>query len=216
MEPTYKMIGGDGREYGPASLEELLTWTRDGRVAATTRVWRSDEERWRPAAEVAELQPVLPQLPSLPEVTAADDMVPVGFWVRAAALMIDQLVLGIPLSLIVEAPEFLRKPLPDPQVLMRHLPELFAYSGIIFIVSGFYYILLTGRFGATVGKMIFRAQVVRVDGSPVGYAVATGRYFASLLSRLILGIGYLFVVFRPDKRALHDLVAGTRVVYRRS
>jgi uncharacterized RDD family membrane protein YckC len=49
----------------------------------------------------------------------------------------------------------------------------------------------------------------------VGYAIATGRYFASLVSRLILGIGYLLVVFRADKRALHDLMAGTRVVFRR-
>src|ERR1043165_1093251 len=114
MEPTYKMIGGDGREYGPASLEELLAGTRDGRVASATRVWRSDEERWRPAAEVVELQPVLAQLPPFPAAPITDELVPVGFWVRAAALIIDQLLLGIPLGLLVETPEFLRKPLPDP------------------------------------------------------------------------------------------------------
>jgi uncharacterized RDD family membrane protein YckC len=158
---------------------------------------------------------VLAQLPPFPAAPITDELVPVGFWVRAAALIIDQLLLGIPLGLLVETPEFLRKPLPDPAVLLRNLPELFAYSGIILILSGLYYILLTGRFGATFGKMIFRAQVVRADGSPVGYAVATGRYFASLVSRLILGIGYLMVAFRADKRALHDLMAGTRVVYRR-
>jgi len=32
---------------------------------------------------------------------------------------------------------------------------------------------------------------------------------------LTLGIGYLMVAFREDKRALHDLIVGTRVIYKR-
>jgi uncharacterized RDD family membrane protein YckC len=31
------------------------------------------------------------------------------------------------------------------------------------------------------------------------------------VSALILGLGYLFAAFRHDKRALHDLIARTRV-----
>jgi hypothetical protein len=39
------------------------------------------------------------------------------------------------------------------------------------------------------------------------------RYLAEWVSAFSLGAGYLFVAFRPDRRALHDLLAGTRVVF---
>ena len=32
------------------------------------------------------------------------------------------------------------------------------------------------------------------------------------LSGAVLGVGFLLVLFRKDRRALHDLMAGTRVV----
>ena len=42
MDTEYKIIGGDGAEYGPASLDELKIWIGDGRVAGSTQVWRND------------------------------------------------------------------------------------------------------------------------------------------------------------------------------
>jgi len=40
------------------------------------------------------------------------------------------------------------------------------------------------------------------------------RYLASILSALTLGIGYLMVLWDSEKRTLHDLICGTRVIYR--
>ena len=57
METTYKIIGGDGEEYGPVTLAELKNWVVDGRVAGRTRVQRSNAEDWLPAARLLELQP---------------------------------------------------------------------------------------------------------------------------------------------------------------
>ena len=62
MDTEYKIIGGDGAEYGPASLDELKTWIGDGRVAGSTQVWRSDLALWTPAARYAELQQALARL----------------------------------------------------------------------------------------------------------------------------------------------------------
>ena len=36
-----------------------------------------------------------------------------------------------------------------------------------------------------------------------------------MVSGMILGIGFLLIAFRADKRGLHDLLAGTVVVRRR-
>jgi hypothetical protein len=49
MDLSYKIIGGDGREYGPVSLDELKAWVVDGRVGGPTQVWRSDSAAWSPA-----------------------------------------------------------------------------------------------------------------------------------------------------------------------
>ena len=58
----YKIIGGDGQEYQADSLEEIRSWIEDGRVAAETLVWRSDENRWRRAFEWDELKWDLPEV----------------------------------------------------------------------------------------------------------------------------------------------------------
>ena len=56
--------------------------------------------------------------------------------------------------------------------------------------------------------------MVRNDGSKVGIGRAFARYLCYTISFLILGIGFLMILFRPDKRGLHDLICDTKVVYR--
>lgn len=55
MEPTYKILGSDGNQYGPATAEQLRGWVRDGRIGADTQVWRSDQPAWMAAAALPEL-----------------------------------------------------------------------------------------------------------------------------------------------------------------
>ena len=215
MEPTYKMIGGDGREYGPVSLEELLAWLREGRIVPATQVWRSDAERWQPAASFAELRGELAQLPPLPGSAAAAGLVTAGFWIRLGAHLIDQILLSVALRLVATPPKFVLSPTPG----LPGLGEFFDAFAVIFAISlaisGIYYTVMTAHFGATFGKMVCKLRVVKVDGARVGYGISLLRFFGSVLSGLILSIGYLMVAFREDKRALHDLIAGTRVVFAR-
>jgi uncharacterized RDD family membrane protein YckC len=69
-----------------------------------------------------------------------------------------------------------------------------------------------GKMGATPGKMVLGLKVVRPDGSPVGYGRAAGRYFATILSTIIFGIGYIIAGFDYRNRALHDMICDTRVI----
>ena len=65
---------------------------------------------------------------------------------------------------------------------------------------------------ATPGQRALDLRVVGVDGTRIGHARALLRHVAGALSWLTLNIGHALVLLRPDGRALHDLVAGTRVV----
>jgi len=55
MEATYKLIGTDGNEYGPVSLEQARDWAKEGRLAGSTQVLRSDQSAWSTAAAMPEL-----------------------------------------------------------------------------------------------------------------------------------------------------------------
>jgi uncharacterized RDD family membrane protein YckC len=81
-------------------------------------------------------------------------------------------------------------------------------------VWAFFYIfvglLVTGR---TIGKALTGVRVVRADGAAPSGRVVFIRTIALPLSLLLFGIGLLMVPVRRDHRALHDLIAGTAVVY---
>jgi uncharacterized RDD family membrane protein YckC len=68
------------------------------------------------------------------------------------------------------------------------------------------------KFGATPGKMAMGLKVVRPDGSGIQIGRAVGRYFAKMLSGMILYIGYIMVGFDSQKRGLHDMICETRVI----
>jgi uncharacterized RDD family membrane protein YckC len=221
MDINYKIIGGDGAEYGPATLAEMKEWIREGRVAWMSRVWRSDLASWSPADRYSELRPDLARLQA-----AARNVRPCGFWARLAAHLLDQLIWGA-IFFVIWAPiaQARHWTLPAfPRELTDATAEQFRQqlalwmdraAPVLYPVFLLYDVLLTGRFGATLGKMAVGARVTLRDGSPIGYNRALLRWLASRVSDLTFCLGYLLIALRPDKRALHDLLAGTKVVYKR-
>jgi len=67
--------------------------------------------------------------------------------------------------------------------------------------------------GRTAGGALFGLQVLTDDGSDVSGRRAIGRTLAFPLSFLILGLGFLGILLGDQRRALHDVIAGTVVVY---
>ena len=65
MDATYKLIGTDGNEYGPVTLEQVRDLAKEGRLAGSTQVRRSDQSGWSSAAALPELG-VADQAASLP------------------------------------------------------------------------------------------------------------------------------------------------------
>jgi hypothetical protein len=55
MESTYKIIGGDGKEYGPVTLSQLTAWIAEGRIDSESRVMRNDQSHWASASTLPEL-----------------------------------------------------------------------------------------------------------------------------------------------------------------
>jgi uncharacterized RDD family membrane protein YckC len=65
---------------------------------------------------------------------------------------------------------------------------------------------------ATLGKMAIGIKVTDLNGNRISFGRATGRYFAKILSGMILMIGYIMAGFTEKKQALHDMIASCLVV----
>ncbi|HUA39337.1 MAG TPA: RDD family protein [Candidatus Sulfopaludibacter sp.] len=77
-----------------------------------------------------------------------------------------------------------------------------------------YEVILIGKYGATLGKMACKIKVVTADGGRVSYLRAFGRYFAKMLSSFTCLIGFIIAAFDGQRRALHDHICNTRVVFK--
>jgi hypothetical protein len=55
----YRIIGVDGKEYGPVSLEQLRAWIAQGRVNSQTQVQEAGATEWKTAAQIPDLAAVL-------------------------------------------------------------------------------------------------------------------------------------------------------------
>jgi uncharacterized RDD family membrane protein YckC len=131
---------------------------------------------------------------------------PAGFWVRAVALVIDVLVLAIVEASFRFAARRLWGASIEDSAVLHSMTALFTL-----IFACVYVTVLHAGTGQTIGKLVVKAHVVLADGGPVPVGVAVLRFFAHFVSCVTFGFGYLMAGLRSDKRALHDLIAGTRV-----
>jgi uncharacterized RDD family membrane protein YckC len=67
--------------------------------------------------------------------------------------------------------------------------------------------------GRTFGMAVLGIRVVRADGSGLEPRQGVVRALAFPLSFLLCGLGFLGILVQREHRALHDLLAGTAVIY---
>jgi len=126
-----------------------------------------------------------------------------GFWLRALAFVIDNLILWIPVSVFSWLLSFLAN------------PGFFVFLSFVgqFVIYGLYYGLLeSSEKGATLGKQLVGLRVVDIDGNRLTFARALTRYLLMSLSMILLCIGYLMVFWTKKKQALHDKIAECLVI----
>jgi uncharacterized RDD family membrane protein YckC len=134
-----------------------------------------------------------------------------GFASRLFAFLVDSVIsIGI-FELILFAASFAASVLTGSSI---HWNRGNTWVVIAFFVWEFLYFAYfwTGS-GKTFGMVLLGIQVVGQDGSSVGGRRGLVRTLAFPLSFILLGLGFLGILLDRDRRALHDLIAGTAVVY---
>lgn len=84
---------------------------------------------------------------------------------------------------------------------------------LVFVLLGAAYFICmeASSFQGTLGKYWTGLRVETISGQRLDHAQAATRFFAGTLSWASLNIGHMMAMWRPDGRALHDLLANTRV-----
>ena len=152
-----------------------------------------------------------------------------GFWIRLFASFLDTLVLALPVAVIIyfvsdghwfdfshyqqnmqyalsgNATKALAS---QPNVSLKW-ELLFEFSLIIVTI-----LFWRKSKGATPGKKFLHIKIVDAKTfQDINNTQALTRSFGYIVSIFALLIGFLMVGFRKDKRGLHDLLAGTSVIY---
>jgi uncharacterized RDD family membrane protein YckC len=122
----------------------------------------------------------------------------VGFFTRVIAAMIDVTIvrlLGRWIGRMIFGPTDIRLAL------------------VSTIIAWLYFSLLeSSSQQGTIGKIFLRIKVTDLKGNRIGFFKATIRHFMKIVSAIVLGIGFLMVIWTDRHQALHDLVAKTVVI----
>ena len=235
-EVTWYFVDLLGQRKGPITQQQLLDAVAEGRIRPATLVWREGLAQWQPfSAMEHELRPATEAIPPLPAsippalvetnpfatspsgfvadwayATNSNEVVYGGFARRFLALLLDSLILWV-ISIVlfvVLAIVIGTSAQGRPQYFLWAYPAMFLISLLYSSV------LESSSHQATFGKRALGIKVTDLDGKPIGWGRAVGRWFGRLLSGFLFCIGYLMTLFTSRKQALHDMLASTLVVDR--
>ena len=87
------------------------------------------------------------------------------------------------------------------------------YVVLIPFIIALYFVMFWSLTGRTIGKWFMGLKVVGKNGRPPTIGRSMLRAFGYLVSAIVFWIGYLWVIIDDQRRAWHDHMAGTSVVY---
>lgn len=135
-----------------------------------------------------------------------------GFWVRVLAYIIDAIILTLVGGVLGAMFGFsvlgLGTDLSDPSGAANLMMNLVS----IIIGVAYFAGLESSAWQATLGKKALGLVVTDLSGNRISLMRGVGRYFAKILSAIILLIGFIMVAFTQRKQGLHDILAGTLVL----
>jgi uncharacterized RDD family membrane protein YckC len=228
------IIGGDGKEYGPVTADQVRAWIAAGRANLETKAKALGSEEWRRLGDYPEFSANLAPPLMGGASDATDHSRPAGRGARIGAALINAFfyfLCTIPGSMAMSRKLLERYPeLAEGRVpRMDEIDPTVVLSGVAWVWLGLLVgillqaILLSAR-GQNLGKMTVGIRVVRVNGERAGFVhAALLRFLIPVAVMIVLNVftvvlGFVLLlvdfcfIFREDGRCLHDLIAGTKNV----
>ncbi|WP_404451566.1 RDD family protein [Virgibacillus necropolis] len=138
---------------------------------------------------------------------------PAGFWIRFLANLVDGLIIFV-LTFIVAT-------IFNDQAYfngynMNTYDNNAPSESIVNITYAIIFVVFftASKYKGSPGKLACRIQVLNEDKTQISLLKSIGRYLSYFISALLLFIGFMMAGWNEEKKALHDMICNTRVVYR--
>lgn len=165
-------------------------------------------------------------MPSGQPLPHSGDPTPAGVWRRLAAFALDVLVLLPPLGLLswvwvrlfdVSLPSS-TLPLYDYLVQLHLQDDPLVMGGLLFgtAVAGVYFFIGHLLWSTTVGMRTLGLVVVDNRGGCPGAGACTARILGAGLCVAYFGLGFVWIAFDNRRQGLHDKIADTLVIQRKT
>ena len=234
----FTIIGGDGKEYGPVPANQLREWIAAGRANLDTKAKAHGADEWRRLGDYVDFGAPAPVPPSISGADADTSEAPLpepvaetaplaGRRERLLAQILDN-VIGLACALpglIMMALAAARAGLGFGTTLDKLTTAagfgaglMVALAALLALAAVQLWMVVTS--GQTIGKRVLGVRIVTFqdETNPGFVKVFLLRAVLPALVGAIPLIGVPFAladygfIFRADRRCLHDLIAGTKVI----
>lgn len=233
VSPMFTIIGGDGREYGPVTADQVRVWLNAGRANLETQAKALGTTEWRRLGDFAEFASPddLPPVMSAPPVEGGPAVVRssaelASLSQRLGAAAIDgalKALCWLPTSLAIwrlVGDQIRSGQQPSAAELIGAMEGVVSHSlpflAALAVVQG----VMIARRSQSIGKALLGLRIVRVsDLQPAGFLRGyllrgTVPWFIEQIPLLgglfwMVDVGF---IYGAERRCVHDLIAGTKVV----
>ena len=89
----------------------------------------------------------------------------------------------------------------------------FGFQLFLYVEGGAFFAYFWHVKGQTLGMQVWKIRTVNDSGQIMTLSECAVRYFFATFSLFFMGLGYLWILFDPEKLAWHDRASGTRVEF---
>lgn len=146
-------------------------------------------------------------------VSATDSRKYAGFWFRVLAAFIDGILFSILTLILVVGVGFGAAVFSGEDAFSDGSAIGLVYMFVSYVLPFFITVVLWVKYGGTPGKRMLGLRIIdERTGKHLSSGKSIARYFAYVLSMLLLGLGCIWVAFDKKKKGLHDHITGSIVV----
>jgi uncharacterized RDD family membrane protein YckC len=227
------VLSKENATMGPFTREQVDAKLQTGEITLDNLAFIEGLSQWTPLRDVLAKLDVAAAPAATPAYSYAATMQPpshlvyAGFWLRFAAYFIDYLIVNVPLTIISGIAGFIfgynwalahhgqkmgfvnEDGSPNVAFIIFELTIMVVTMTITWLYFAFQE---SSAAQATLGKRVIGIKVTNLEGQPIGFAQASGRFFGKIVSGFTLFIGFIMAGVTERKQALHDMLASTLVV----
>ena len=79
-------------------------------------------------------------------------------------------------------------------------------------ISYLYYAWFWTHGGQTLGLKTWRGRVIDINGGNISWKQAAIRYISSLLSIVVVGLGFIWSFINKEKKTWHDILSKSKII----